>query len=414
MNKNTQTHFTMEERIELLHCITKGCSIRKTASFLHKAPSTISRELKKHRSFSNGFEHDRCKHVRLCRKGPHSHSNCPSYALDSCSRISKAPWICNGCENFTHCRKSKFRYDPMQAHQKYLSTLSKSREGIPTSDDELETLNSLLTHRVKEKRQSLHHLISSDDTTIPVSLSSLYRYIDKGYLEVKHIDLPRRVRYRKGTPTPIHKVEKKQRLLRTYQDFIDYTNHHKTASIYEMDTVIGNRERGHKLLLTMLLRNYTFMFALLLPSKNASEVVKVLNDLESKLGKPKFTTLCCIGLTDNRSECSAIDEIECTHRKFRRTRLFYCDPKQSQQKGNIENNHEYIRMFVPQGSSFDSFIQDDSALMMNPINSVKRPQFDGKSPFEMLPRHLLASVKKLGFYPIRDKDVCLSIRLLKK
>lgn len=414
MNKKTQNHFTIEERIELLNCITKGFSIRKTASFLNKAPSTISRELKKHRYFSKGFERDRCKHVRLCRKGPNCHINCPSYELGSCIRIARAPWICNGCENYKHCRKSKFRYDPIQAQKNYLSTLSKSREGIHTSDDELEKLNSLLTHRVKEKRQSLHHLISSDDTNIPVSLSSLYRYIDKGYLEIKNIDLPRRVRYRKGNPKPINKVEKKQRLLRTYQDFIDYTNHNKNASIYEMDTVIGKRERGHKLLLTILLRDYNFMFAFLLSSKNANEVVNVLNDLESKLGKTKFTTLFCIGLTDNGTEFSAIDEIECTHRKLRRTRLFYCDPKQSQQKGKIEKNHEYIRMFVPQGSSFDSFTQDDSNLMMNHINSVKRPQFDGKSPFEMLPRHLLASVKKLGFHPIQDKDVCLSIRLFKK
>lgn len=414
MNKKTQNHFTIEERTELLNCIIKGYSIRRTASFLNKAPSTISRELKKHRYFSKGFEDKRCKHIRICRKGFYCYRNCPNFELDSCPRLSKAPWICNGCQNIKYCRKSKFRYNPSQAHEEYLSTLSKAREGSHTSEVEIEKLNSLLTHQVKDKRQSLYHLISSERIVLPVSLSSIYRYIDKGYLEIKNIDLPRRVRYRKSKPTTSTKKDRKQRLLRTYQDFLSFTENNKNASIYEMDTVIGKRSRDHKLLLTILLRKSNFMFAFLLSSKSADEVVSVFNDLESKLGKTKFATLFCIGLTDNGTEFSSVDEIECTHRKLRRTRLFYCDPKQSQQKGKIEKNHEYIRMFVPQGSSFDSFTQDDINLMMNHINSVKRPQFDGKSPFEMLPRHLLASVKKLGFHPIQDKDVCLSIRLFKK
>lgn len=51
---------------------------------------------------------------------------------------------------------------------------------------------------------------------------------------------------------------------------------------------------------------------------------------------------------------------------------------------------------------------------MNHINSVKRPQFDEKSPFEMLPRHLASSIKKLEYKRTQDKDVCLNLDLFKK
>lgn len=70
-------------------------------------------------------------------------------------------------------------------------------------------------------------------------------------------------------------------------------------------------------------------------------------------------------VNDNGPEFSAADDIEQINRSFKRTNLFYCDANQSQQKGKIEKNHEYIRMYVPQGSSFDEFTQKDITLMMN-------------------------------------------------
>ena len=49
--------------------------------------------------------------------------------------------------------------------------------------------------------------------------------------------------------------------------------------------------------------------------------------------------------------------------KFHRCHIFYSDARSSQQKARIEKNHEYIRKFVPQGKSFDSFTQKDINLI---------------------------------------------------
>ena len=37
-----------------------------------------------------------------------------------------------------------------------------------------------------------------------------------------------------------------------------------------------------------------------------------------------------------------------------RTRIYYCDPNRSDQKGALEKNHEYIRYVLPKGTSFES------------------------------------------------------------
>ena len=67
-----------------------------------------------------------------------------------------------------------------------------------------------------------------------------------------------------------------------------------------------------------------------------------------------------------------------------RTSLYYCDPMASWQKGCIEKNHEFIRYAVPKGKSLNPYTQEDMTLLMNHINSVKRPGLGNKSPYELV------------------------------
>ena len=66
------------------------------------------------------------------------------------------------------------------------------------------------------------------------------------------------------------------------------------------------------------------------------------------------------------------------------TSLYYCDPMASWQKGCIEKNHEFIRYAVPKGKSLNPYTQEDMTLLMNHINSVKRPGLGNKSPYELV------------------------------
>ena len=64
--------------------------------------------------------------------------------------------------------------------------------------------------------------------------------------------------------------------------------------------------------------------------------------------------------------------------------LFYCDPMASWQKGCIEKNHEFIRYAIPKKKSLNPYNQDDITLLMNHINSIKRPGLGNKSPYELV------------------------------
>ena len=76
----------------------------------------------------------------------------------------------------------------------------------------------------------------------------------------------------------------------------------------------------------------------------------------------------------------------------------------SWQKAHIEKNHEYIRYVIPKGKSFDPYSQKDITLLMNHINSTRRPSLDDKSPYELIDEEdrdmqELFSLLKMDFIP---------------
>ena len=53
-------------------------------------------------------------------------------------------------------------------------------------------------------------------------------------------------------------------------------------------------------------------------------------------------------------------------------------------KGCIEKNHEFIRYAIPKKKSLNPYNQDDITLLMNHINSIKRPGLGNKCPYELI------------------------------
>ena len=106
-------------------------------------------------------------------------------------------------------------------------------------------------------------------------------------------------------------------------------------------------------------------------------VNRFLDYLEAGFGIDVFRRLFPVILTDNGSEFKKVDELELTLDEdgflVYRTSLYYCDPMASWQKGCIENNNEIISSDVP-----------NMTLIMNHINSVKRPGLGNKSPYELV------------------------------
>ena len=161
---------------------------------------------------------------------------------------------------------------------------------------------------------------------------------------------------------------------------------------------------------------FSRLFCLVLVSidyKTALEVTKHLYDVKNTLHEADkdFFQLFPIILTDNGGEFARVDDIEMDVRG--ESKLFFCDPNRSDQKGRIEKNHTLIRDILPKGTSFDNLTQEDINLVCSHVNSVKRAALNGKSAYELFAFTYGEEIPKLlGISKIPAEDVCQSSKLL--
>lgn len=137
------------------------------------------------------------------------------------------------------------------------------------------------------------------------------------------------------------------------------------------------RENEH-VLLTLLWRKSKLLLAFKLKHKTSDYVTEVFEKIKQKLGMELFHRYFPIILTDNGSEFSNPYDIENNGPDVIDSKVFYCDPRASQQKGSIEVAHEYIRRFISKGISLNDYTQNDINLMINHINNTPRKSLDDK------------------------------------
>jgi len=264
------------------------------------------------------------------------------------------------------------------------------------------------------KGQSLHHICVNHADEIMLDERSLYNYVDSGIFTAKNLDMPRVVRMgRRKKKRNRFKVDKKCRIGRSYQDFLQFLAEHPGLPIVEMDSLEGRK--GDKVLLTLHFTIPQFMLAFIRDANTSRSVIDIFNRLYLELGPDGFCGLFQVLLGDNGSEFSNPSAIETDLQGNRRTRVFYCDPQAPHQKGAAENNHALIRRIIPKGTSLDPFTQEDITLVMNHINSYGRPNLGNKTPYEVFASLYGEDfLRRMGAELIPPDKVTLRPSLLKK
>lgn len=241
------------------------------------------------------------------------------------------------------------------------------------------------------------------------------------YLDTMNIDLPRKVRYKKRNKRQdVVPRNTKHRIGRTYQDFLKFKQdffieNNYDVEVVEMDTVEGIKGDDESVLLTLLFTSSNFLMAFKMEHKTMECVSKIFDYLKDTLGYDMFYDLFKCILTDNGSEFSNPEYIEDNGSEVLKTHVFYCDPKQSQQKGKIEVCHEFIRRYIPKGNSFNPYSQEQITEMINHINSVPRDLFKGQCAFSL--QYLFTYeefFETLGYKQIRYEELTLNDSLFNK
>lgn len=421
-SNNKNLHLTVQERIIIEKGIENGSTKAAIALTIGKDKSTVGKEIKKHRELVHKSSYKiNCANMKNCS---HNHvcDNCADFKPFTCNRRDRSPGACNGCSKYTHCRYDKYRYKADFSHKKYREDLVDSRTGINMSYEECKAIADIIVPLIKAGHSPYH--IVTNHPELNISEKTLYNYIENGiFREFGLLDIDLRIKTkRKITKKASNKYKKREdkKYLngRTYDDFINYTAENKNLSVVEMDTVYNNGSTG-PFMQTFKFLDYSFMFIVYQEEKTAKSMVEGVDLLEKILGEDLFSEEVAIIKTDRGSEFCDAEGFEKEENESRRTRIFYCDPMASGQKGSLENNHKEIRYICPKENDLKDLglnSQEKANLIVSHINSQSKEHLKGKSPLEVMEfmnPALYQKFKDFGIERINKDNIVLKPYLLK-
>jgi transposase, IS30 family len=397
MNAKGSKHLSKQQRDDILSNLKLGLNLNELASILEKDQRTISREIKKNR-------------VHVLNK---RHVFALKDTLINCPRTLRFPHVCDGCDKRMYCRyENQFFYRPETAQEFYKKRLVEARVGINLTPSELDHLDATFYQGVK-KGQSIMHIHMSDPAC-PVSVRTIYRYIEHKLTSISDIDLRRKVKLKKRSKTKTSKDKLDPKLLfgRSYTDFVLNQTAKPLGFIVQMDTVLGPK-KSSSCLLTLHFLSFRFMIAFKLQQRSSKEITNVFHYLQSIFTIEEYKALFATILTDRGAEFYDPLQIEVHHQTGEIiSHVYFCDPQASNQKEQIEENHTLLRYIFPKGTCFDHLTDQQLSLSLSHINSFNRKVIDA-SPISIFQSQFgLDILNKLKVRAISPDKVILKPYLL--
>ena len=436
-------HMTLEIRELIEKGIREGKSLKEIANAIDKDPTTVSKEVKLHRSDAvpiNGIgvytpctkcaKFIGCKLSKVCsNECPNKNcksctrvdvpSRCSEFIKGICKRTKRFPYVCNGCQVRKKCRYQKYEYIPVSAQRKYEKDLHESRQGLNLTGEEYKDIDDAFTEGFS-KGQSINHIIANNPK-LNISVKTGYNYVNSGHFKVKHDDLPNYsnhiLKKRKMIIPKEYEYQENKDMNRKGREYYDYLLYIDTNNITyhgELDCV-GITKDYNGALLTIIIPKWSFLLLYKLEVKDMAHVKEKIDQIYDAMGYDKFNKYLGVLLTDRGPEFNDYQGIEFDNDGIKRCHLFYCDSGQSTQKPFVERINREIRRYVFKGQSVEKLTQEDCDLIASYINNMTLDGLGNKTPYEFAKVFLNEEVlEKLNIKYIKPDDLIIkNIDLIK-
>ncbi|MCL2820989.1 MAG: IS30 family transposase [Oscillospiraceae bacterium] len=279
-------------------------------------------------------------------------------------------------------------YSPEIAYTKYKSNLKEKGQQIKLGNDY--KLAEHIENKIINDKYSPEAVLGEIkvkgiifDTTICVS--TLYSYINKGvFLNITNADLmykgKRKRKYRKVRPNRVPRgtsIEKRPVEINNRAEF----------GHWEMDLIIG-KKNTKSAVLVMTERLTRTEIKRKIPDKTANSVIKEIDKLEANY-QSDFNKIFKSITVDNGSEFNNSNGLEQSIRTSgNRTKIYYCHPYSSWERGSNENQNKMIRRHFPKGTNFDNVTDEEINKVEVWLNNYPRKIFGYKTSYDLLLEHL--------------------------
>lgn len=216
----------------------------------------------------------------------------------------------------------------------------------------------------------------------PISTKTFYNYIDMNLVNVKPIDLHLKVRLRLKTK----RVRNHKKFLgKSIEQRPENVNNREELGHWEMDTVVGIREKS-SVLLTLTERVTRCEIIQKIDDRTSASVIKGLDEIKTRL-TDSFTTMFKSITCDNGSEFSNSIKME----DLLNVPIYFAHPYSSFERGTNENHNGIIRRFIPKGKSIDDISQKLIDRAENFMNNLPRKILGYLTPIECLAKLLTSA-----------------------
>lgn len=318
-------HLTTNERSCIHQFINLGMSIRKIAKALKRAPSTISREIKR-----------------------------------------------NSTKTDNNDEKSN-NYFPIDANDKYNERRLNCHRTSKIDDKVKEYIQEKIEARWSPEQISNRE--APCDLKVP-STGTIYRLIHKN--EIKKVSM-KQLRRKGNFKRPSEKRGKFNDGGRTIDKRPKEVYKRKELGHWEIDTVesgrVGHKRKSKHCFVTFAERKSRYYMAILIENRKSENVTPAIINYLSSLPKDLVKTLTF----DRGKEFSGYEEIE----EALCCKTYFCEAYCAWQKGTNENTNGLLREFYPKGMDLSTVDEKELASNIDLMNNRPRKCLGYETPNEV-------------------------------
>lgn len=350
-------HINFEQRKTIASGIAHKLKLKDIGELLDLDPTGISREVQRNRMIVE----------------PVKQNN------EMCPKLNRWPYVCTNCRKryIDECPFNKFIYNAKHAQNNADYNLKISRKGLDISSEEFKKLDNIIKKGIEENK-SIYQIKIENNKDIDKSITTLYRYINKGYLTTSRMDLPYAVKYKKRKHNKKYEYSDNNKIDRTghtYLDYLAFIHNNPNVYVWQLD-FLGAIKTDSNNIISLILPQLQFIVLDIIYKPDSKKVVEFFDKIEEKIGTEEFKRIFPAILTDRDPNFTDIEGI-CFSKITgeERCKLFFCDPYVSSQKPNVENMNKQLRLFIPKKSSVDKYTKNDIkqinfALINRPLKSL--------------------------------------------
>ena len=204
-------HINLEQRKTIASGIAHKMKLKNIGELLEIDPTGISREVQRNRKIVEPIKNTE----------------------EICPTLKRWPYVCTGCKKrYQECPYNKFIYNAKEAKKKADYNLKVSRRGLDITSEEFKKLDNIIKNGIDNKK-SIYQIKIENKEMINKSVTTLYRYVNKGYLTTSRMDLPYAVKYKKRKHNKKYDYSGNNKIDRTGHTYLDYLAFiHKNPGIY--------------------------------------------------------------------------------------------------------------------------------------------------------------------------------------